>query len=466
MIYPYATDIRRHPGSTAKPIFDYGPAIQYAGWGTGTTVVDDVYSYSSGGNLNNVDYKYLGIMTAKTALAKSRNIPALQTFQATTQEQKYEFVTSLGIQPELINGEIMESASIGAFNGASPLQMSAAYGAFARGGYYIEPYSFTKVVFNDTNEVYNTPITRTKAMSEETAFMVNSILKYAVTSGSVNTGSVSGTDLASKTGTSSEDPNIKKQNKLSKDAIKDSWQITYSPDYSIAFWYGYDQNTKEFHLTTNEGWNARKAIARALTPRIMKKNSKWSKPSGVVAVDVELETNPTKLASEFTPDNLRSTEYYKKGTEPTEVSTRFSQLENVTNLTYTTLGNQIQLSWSPIATPDAIDDSYLKNYFDTNYSNWADKYYQKRLEYNMGNIGSLIYEVFVKNDNGALISIGTTAGTSFNTSITNASSATFVVKSTYTLFRHNASSGREVNVKLSTPIEPTEPDIPDVEQPE
>ena len=56
--FNYATSISRHPGSTAKPIFDYGPAIEYAGWGTGTTVVDDVYTYSNGSNINNVDFGY------------------------------------------------------------------------------------------------------------------------------------------------------------------------------------------------------------------------------------------------------------------------------------------------------------------------------------------------------------------------------------------------------------------------
>ncbi len=453
-LYNYATDINRHPGSIAKPIFDYGPAVEYAGWGTGNTIVDDVYTYSNGQDINNVDKGYAGIMMVKTALSKSRNIPALQAFQATSQEDKYEFVMNLGMTPELHNGEILESSSIGAYNGANPLQMSAAYGAFARGGYYIEPYAVTRVEFNDTKEVYNHQPTRTKAMSEETAYIINMILKYAVTSGSVATGSISGTDVAGKTGTSSEDANRVKQLKLSSNTIKDSWEVVYTPDYSLAFWYGYDFNTKEYHLTSSEGWGARSAIAKALAPRIMKKNSRWTKPSGVITVDVELETMPTQLASDFTPKNMRSTEYYKKGTEPTEVSTRFSRLDDVSNLTYTTVGNQVQLSWSPIDLPDAIDANYLRNYFDTNYTRWADKYYNKRLEYNANNIGTVIYEVFLKNESGAMVSLGTTASTSFSTSVTNASSATFVVKSTYSTFRDNASAGREVTVRFSSPITP------------
>jgi penicillin-binding protein 1A len=75
--YNYATMINRHPGSTAKPIFDYGPAIEYLNYSTGTTIVDDQYTYSNGAYIRNWDNSYKGIMTVKTALAASRNIPAL-----------------------------------------------------------------------------------------------------------------------------------------------------------------------------------------------------------------------------------------------------------------------------------------------------------------------------------------------------------------------------------------------------
>lgn len=450
--YNYATSIHRHPGSTAKPIFDYGPAIEYLGWGTGQTIIDDVYTYTGGTSINNVDRGYNGIMTIKTALAKSRNIPALQAFQANTQENIYEFVTNLGIKPELHNGEIYESSSIGAFDGVSPLELSAAYGAFSRGGYYIEPYSFTKIVYNDTDETYTYTPTKSKAMSEETAYMINQILHYAVTSGSISTGSVSGTDLASKTGTSSVPNETVKNLGLSYSAIRDSWQVTYSPDYAIAFWYGYDTITKEHYLTTNEGWSARKAIATQLTKNIMKKNSRWTKPDGVITVDIELETNPVQLASENTPDNLRSTEYYKKGTEPTEVSTRFNKLENVSNLTYTSTNNLITLTWSPIETPDAIDPTWLQDYFNTGYKPWSDKYYQRRLEYNAANIGTLQYSIYLKNSDGSLSYVGSTPNSSFTTTLTNASSATFVVKSTYSIFTYNASSGTEITARITSPV--------------
>jgi membrane peptidoglycan carboxypeptidase len=102
--------------------------------------------------------------------------------------------------------------------------------------------------------------------------MINMILKYAVTSGHIPAGNVYGTDIASKTGTSSLDY---KAMGLPSTAIADAWQVAYSPDYAIATWYGYKTNTKEQYLSQNEGWAQRRYITQALTTTIMEKNSTW-----------------------------------------------------------------------------------------------------------------------------------------------------------------------------------------------
>ena len=222
--YNYATMIKRHPGSTAKPIFDYGPAIEYLNWSTGKMIIDDKYTYSGGGYLKNWDNGYKGIMTIETALGSSRNIPALQAFQAVSQSQIKTFVTNLGITPEYENGFINEAHSIGGFNGTNPLEMAAASATFARGGIYIEPYSFTSAEFLDTGEVYTVTPEKRTVMSEATAYMINIILRNAVTNNYVSAGSKSGTDIASKTGTSTIDSKYIKSLGIKGDVIGDSWQ--------------------------------------------------------------------------------------------------------------------------------------------------------------------------------------------------------------------------------------------------
>lgn len=443
----------RPPGSTAKPVLDYGPAIEYLNWGTGQTIIDDKMTYSGGASIKNFDNGFKGIMTIKQSLAQSRNIPALFTFLQTTNEQKVEFANNLGwTSLETSNGELLESSSIGGFEGVSPIQSAAAYATFARGGTYIEPYTFTKIEFTDTGEVYEHTPKKVQAMSEETAYIITNILRYAVTSGTIGVGSVSGTDIAAKTGTTTVGAAAKKALGV-KSMIGDSWEVAYSPDYAISLWYGYKTNTKEYHLTGTEGSKARREITKLLTKGIMKKNSRFKKPSGVTTVEIELETDPVQLASEFTPSDLRSSEIFKKGSAPSKVSERFSKLENPSNLSYTSTSNSVTLSWSPAATPNAVNQEYLTEFFNKSnvYKKWADKYLKARLDYNNANIGTFGYEIYLKNQMGT-VDLGFTTNTSFTTNVQFDATTTFIVKSSYQKFKANQSDGISVAVSPNSSV--------------
>ena len=165
------------------------------------------------------------------------------------QDKIDKFVTGLGITPQYEGDHfINESHSIGGFEGTNPKQMSAAYGAFARGGIYIEPYSITKIEFVESGEVYTVTPEKRTVMSEATAYMISMILKTAVTDGYVSAGSKSGTDICSKTGTSTVDASVKKANNIKKAIIGNSWQVTYSPDYVYAIWVGVDKITPTQYL--------------------------------------------------------------------------------------------------------------------------------------------------------------------------------------------------------------------------
>ena len=462
--YNYATSIRRHPGSTAKPYMVYGPGIEYAKWSTGTTFFDEEWQYSNGQSLKNADGKYRGIMTLKNALASSRNIPAIQGFQQLNNSDIVDFATSLGIPLPTGSGEAYESSAIGAFDGVSPLIQSAAYAAFARGGYYIEPYSYTKIVYQDTDEVVNNKHNKVKVMEPETAYLINNILTYAVDEGYIVKTGVSGTDIAGKTGTSTFDSAFRKKVGLPSSAIMDSWVVMYSPDYSYAQWYGYNEMTKAMvdaneYLTSAKGVKDRKIFAKAAVSKIFKKNSTWDSLNSVVSREIELETIPIQLASPYTPEALRSTEYFIKGTEPSEVSTRFSELSNVTNLTgnVNSLTGTVTLNWTPINTPSAIDsNALLQNFTDSygqTYATLVEKYYNKRLEYNTTNIGTVQYHVYLKNSDGSLKSLGTTAGNSYTYTTYDPNNTTFVVKTEYTIFKANASSGVSTTINTNSTVE-------------
>ncbi len=455
--------VRRQPGSTAKPLFDYGPYIEYLNGSPGTLFLDDEATYSNGTPIKNSDGKYMGLITMRTALIESRNIPALKAFQAVYAENPdyiSNFVHSLGID---YGEELYESASIGGFEGISPVEMSAAYGAFGRGGYYIEPYSYTKITISETGEVIEYKYEKERVMSEETAYLITDILVSAAENG-VGGVSVSGTTIAAKSGTSNVDRTWAENNGVPTSATRDAWNVTYSPEYAIALWIGYDKTTSENYLTVSVGNRARSAIMKAVGSRVYSTNQQFNQPSGIVAVEIEKETFPIQLASEFTPSDMRSTELFKEGTEPTEVSTRYAKLEAPTNGDYTYNGSTLTLKWNAIATPDAIDPTYLQNYFNTYYDNHASKYYEQRLNYNNSYIGTLGYNVYKQESNGNLTYITRTDGTSVSFTPTDSGTVTYVIKSAYSLFASNISDGLEIKVNLGMDsniddiIDPSDPD--------
>ena len=91
-------------------------------------------------------------------------------------------------------------------------------------------------------------------------YLISYILKKATNSGV----RVSGTDISTKTGTSSYDSNRLKSLGLSTDVIQDAWTVTFSPDYSIAIWYGYDELTRKTYNTSSHAWSERTTIQKKI----------------------------------------------------------------------------------------------------------------------------------------------------------------------------------------------------------
>ncbi|MCM1053821.1 MAG: transglycosylase domain-containing protein [Ruminococcus sp.] len=452
----YKNGIKRQPGSTAKIIFDYGPYIEYLHGSTGTIFIDEPWTYSSGGSIKNVDNTFVGPITMRSALVQSRNVPALQAFQQVAKEvgldKIADFAHGLGID---YGKDLYESMALGGSEFADPLTMSAAYAAFGRGGIYIEPYSFTKIVYLENDEVYNHPIERTRAMSEQTAYLITDMLMTAGRSHVGGNFDISGTDIAAKTGTTNFDSAALKQYKYPASATPDHWDITYSPDYSIALWYGYDINQEGYYTTSNNGAVAKKAIMAAVAPKIYKQNSKFDKPSGITSVSLEKETYPTKLASNYTPSSLKVTEYYKSGYEPSEVSSRFNTLDDPTNGKASYNGYSIELTWDAISTPEAIDTNYIESMFNESYwkfyEQYKSKYYENYIAFNNANLGTIGYQVYLKDPSGNLISLGFTTNNYYTYNGGYGSDYTFVVKSAYSLFKDNMSNG--ITIKTSNSLD-------------
>jgi hypothetical protein len=215
-------------------------------------------------------------------------------------------------------------------------------------------------------------------------------------------------------------------------------------------------------MNTTTGWYARSELMAALANRIYSTNRTFRVPSGIVRVEVEKYTVPLQLPSEYTPSDMRMVELFKEGMEPTEVSVRYQKLDAPTNGKATLNKKNVELSWTAIKTPLAIDNNYLQQYFNDNYGVFASQYYEKRISDNSSSFGQLGYTIYQKDSDGSLKSLGWTSNNHFIQAVEENKNYTFVIKSSYELFKANESTGLEIKIKTeSNNTEGPIPTVPD-----
>ena len=449
-----ATDLKQQIGSTAKPLYDYGPAIEYDNWSTYQPIVDEPSSYSNGVKIHNWDGGYKGFMTMREALTQSRNIPALKTFKQNNKQNVLEFVSALGLHPE---EGLHEAHAIGGYNGESPLNMAAAYSAFGNSGYYIKPYSFTKIVYKNTEEEYTNQIEKNKAMSEETAYMVADML---VTTGQHAMGrynNINGVEYAAKSGTTNFDEKKKEALGLANtNAVNDYWVVGLNTEYAVAMWYGYDIPSKEYHNDLMSPQHQR--LYQAVAKGFFTSGDTFTKPEGVSEVEIELECAEPTLPSEYTPTNLRRKELFVKGTEPTNVSTRFAKLSDASNINATNVGNTITITWNASKSADTNSESYLRNQYSSLFENggYLNSFVGSLIGYNNSVLGEFGYDVYRKENSGTQTHLGFTTDNKFTVEVNETGTYTYIIKTSYSNFKSNMSDGKSVSLKVTI----NKPEIP------
>ena len=244
-----AVQTDRDWGSTMKPITDYAPAIEKRVYtNTGTTVYDTPYNFPGTSTpVYNWDRKYYGSISLTYAIQKSRNVPAVKALQATGLDYAQSFLKDLGIEyPEMFYSNAISSSTTSSDPkyGASSEKMAAAYAAFANGGTYYKPSYIKSIKFEDgSTKSYDSK--GVEAMSPQTAYMMNSMLKQVLTGGTATEAYVPGTINAGKTGTSnySDDEyyQVQKESGVYADLIvPDETFVGYNTKYAMAIWTGYE----------------------------------------------------------------------------------------------------------------------------------------------------------------------------------------------------------------------------------
>ncbi|WP_172369370.1 PBP1A family penicillin-binding protein [Sporosarcina jiandibaonis] len=331
--WSFATQEKRQLGSTIKPVLAYGPAIEYLNWSTGNTVIDAEKNYNNGNPIRNVDLKFLGAMTAREALYKSRNIPAVSTYDEVGHGRANDFAAKLGIA---LKGENQSNALGGTSEEFSTAQLAGAYAAFGNGGVYTKPHAVKKIVFRDGKTEKQLSPNSEVVMKDSTAYMVTDMLRDVLKSGIGATGaraSVPGLDIAGKTGTTNN--------------AVDSWFAGYSTNYTIAAWSGYKDRTPMEYM------DGERYVPQDLFKSVMttisagKETARFQKPSSVEEVDIVYKSNPLIRASSSTPSSMRRTELFVKGTVPKEIAEEI-KLDAPTKLKadYDEKSKSITLKWN------------------------------------------------------------------------------------------------------------------------
>ncbi|WP_242214189.1 penicillin-binding protein 1A [Bacillus cereus group sp. BfR-BA-01383] len=287
-----AIDLKRQVGSTMKPIFDYGPAIENLQWSTYHQLNDSEYTYSNGKKIRNATNSYKGDVSLREALKKSLNIPALKTAQAVGLNKSKEFAEGLGMT--FNKGEVFESTAIGS-NDSSPLELAGAYAAFGNDGVYNKPHFVKEVIFPDGKKKSFKPKEQ-RAMHDYTAYMITDVLRDVVKPGSGGTGPtayVSGIDVAGKTGTQNFDESVIKKYGIPADANRDSWFAGYSPQYTMAVWTGYEKDGPENYIGDRSTRIAQQMF-QVMMSKFATDTSRFERPSSVQELNGELYVKGAK----------------------------------------------------------------------------------------------------------------------------------------------------------------------------
>ena len=302
-----ATQLRRQPGSALKPLAVYAPAIESAGWTCASVILDAPTAFGTY-KPRNAGNAYYGNVTVRTALKNSLNIPAVKVLQAIGVQTAQRYLRSVGI--ELDERDANLSLALGSMTyGTSPMQMAAAYAPFANGGTYYAPYFIERITDRDGNVIYERETTGTRVLSAQSAYLMTSLLKTVISSGTGTRLSSAGTPVAGKTGTNSDQKGV--------------FFAGMTGYYSSALWVGHDN----YKALSSKSTGSRSAapLWQSYMSKIHQGLSNRDILEGSASDYGLVKVTTCAVSGQLATDACRSdamgygvvTDYWKAGTEPT-----------------------------------------------------------------------------------------------------------------------------------------------------
>lgn len=245
--FNHATQLKRQPGSSFKPLAVYGPALE-KGYSSNSLLNDNPLNID-GYEPADEDHRNRGYITMQEAVRNSWNIPAVWLLNRIGLDSGVDFASRAGIPLEK-DDHTLSLALGGLSKGVSPLQMAQAYGAFANLGVMNKAYAISKITTKEGRVLVQTQPASVKVTTPTVAYEMTLLLQDVVRYGTGRNANL-GRPTAGKTG-SVELPPTKEFSGISKGA-KDVWFVGYTPELTAAVWMGYDKTDRSHYLTTTGG---------------------------------------------------------------------------------------------------------------------------------------------------------------------------------------------------------------------
>lgn len=256
--FNYATQSKRSPGSTIKPLVVYTPAVE-AGWALNKQLDNHTMQYDS----YQVD-NYAGIKTSPEvpmyqALAESLNLPAVATVNALGIDKAFDAGERFGLNME--NVDRVLGVALGGGVETNPLQMAQAYAAFANEGLMPEAHFITRIENASGQVIKSHKNSQKRVIDKSVADKMTSMMLGTFTNGTGISSSPTDYVMAGKTGTT--------EAAFNSVYTSDQWVIGYTPDVVISHWLGFPTTDENHYLagsTSNGAAHVFRSMANTILP--------------------------------------------------------------------------------------------------------------------------------------------------------------------------------------------------------
>ena len=256
--FNYATQSKRSPGSTIKPLVVYTPAVE-AGWALNKQLDNHTMQYDS----YQVD-NYAGIKTSPEvpmyqALAESLNLPAVATVNDLGINKAFEAGTRFGLNMDKVDRVL--GVALGGGVETNPLQMAQAYAAFANEGLMPEAHFITRIENASGQVIKSHNNSQKRVIDKSVADKMTSMMLGTFTNGTGISSSPADYVMAGKTGTT--------EAVFNPEYTSDQWVIGYTPDVVISHWLGFPTTDENHYLagsTSNGAAHVFRSMANTILP--------------------------------------------------------------------------------------------------------------------------------------------------------------------------------------------------------